>query len=101
MLLYDNEGGGWSGAEYIVYSVPVSVSNLIASLTGGSGGPPGGPPSAVTDDYQYSGTDDPNTERSLGYELVAQGALDVGKQTGYASFCVSDGCYVANVSLGG
>ena len=96
ILLYDEKGYGWSEAEYVIIYVPVSLNNLLSSV--------------VSPILQKSvrntirdvddGVDSNTSSLPLGQILVKQGALAVGKQTGYASICVANGCYTADVTLG-
>jgi hypothetical protein len=81
MLMFDETGGGWSGAEYVIYSVPPTISAAFTSLR-----------KLLPSTAQLPVDKD--------YKDVGAGSLEVGRQTGYNSHCLSDGCYSVDVSLG-
>jgi hypothetical protein len=81
MLMFDELGHGWSKAEYVIYSVPPTISAAFSSLW-----------KLFPSTAQLP--DDPN------YIEVASGNLKPGKQTGFDPLCLSDGCYSIDVSLG-
>ena len=98
ILLYDDEGNGWSEAEYIIIFVPVSLDNLLSSVAS----------STLQQSFTFTqifrgfndGIDSNNSTLPSGQILIKRGALAEGKQTGYASICVANGCYRADVTLG-
>ena len=61
---------------------------------------PSANPSSSPDPGPYPGSNSADPAPYMGYALVAVGALEMGKQTGYASLCLRDGCYVADFSMG-
>ena len=101
MLLYDDKGSGWSGAEYVITFFPTSLRNFALSviLPGASG--QATPRRGRDNADDLGGSDDVGPAVSpMGEVVVKIGSLEAGKQTGYASVCLVDGCYTADVSLG-
>lgn len=104
MLMYDSAGRGWNGAAYSVYKLPPASWSTMGLYYGS------GASSASTSllssgwsvfDSQVSlATNTTHTVNSEGIELIGTGSLGEGKFTGAAPLCVSDGCYVSEVSLG-
>ena len=52
------------------------------------------------DNTQGSDSNSDSTGGDKSSIIIATGALEVGKQTGYASLCLMDGCYYTAVSVG-
>ena len=52
------------------------------------------------DNTQGSDSNSDSTGGDKSSIIVATGALEIGKQTGYASLCLMDGCYYTAVSVG-
>ena len=95
ILMYDDKGGGWSGAEYSLYSAPATFHGVARSI-----GIPSESNSLSNTGETSTITEKPDPYISRGYTLVANGALEKGRQTGYSSVCVRDGCYLGSVSVG-
>lgn len=123
MLLYDDKGFGWSLAEYTILFLPVTLTNMALSYFDMIPIPMSVGPTAakttktdkadegegddMTDDTQDPGPElgsdsgfDPSVPSPDSFTVVATGSLGMGEQTGYASFCLVDGCYIADISVG-
>ena len=95
ILMYDDKGSGWSGAEYSLYSVPSTFEGILRG-----GGVPTPDSQSQSRSVAAVSTNGPDPYESRGFTLVANGALEKGKQTGYGPVCVKDGCYLGSVSVG-